>query len=104
MNMMGPYKRGLFELVPWALLKPVFWILHSIAAYKALWQLITRPHYWEKTEHGTSRFAAPHADEGGHQDAAPPEEPVADTDPEANLTPEEREERSAGERHRRMSW
>ena len=45
MNMMGPYKRGLFGLVPWALLKPLFWILHSIAAYKALWQLITRPHY-----------------------------------------------------------
>ncbi|MBD3753622.1 MAG: glycosyltransferase, partial [Micrococcales bacterium] len=27
MNMMGPYKRGLFGLVPWALLKPLFWIL-----------------------------------------------------------------------------
>ena len=24
----------------------------SIAAWKAVWQLITRPHYWEKTVHG----------------------------------------------------
>ena len=29
-------------------------MLHSIAGYKALKQLISNPHYWEKTEHGTS--------------------------------------------------
>ncbi|MBN9171577.1 MAG: glycosyltransferase, partial [Microbacterium sp.] len=56
LNMMGPYKRGTFWLVAWALLNPVYWILHSLAAYKALWQLITKPHYWEKTEHGLSEF------------------------------------------------
>ncbi len=52
LSMMGPYKRGTFRLIWWAMLNPVYWILHSIAAYKGLWQLITRPHYWEKTEHG----------------------------------------------------
>ena len=52
LSMMGPFKRGTFALVPWALLNPLYWILHSIASYKALWQLITKPHYWEKTEHG----------------------------------------------------
>ncbi len=52
LSMMGPYKRGTFHLVLWALLNPVYWLLHSIAAYKGLWQLITNPHYWEKTEHG----------------------------------------------------
>ncbi|MFN4000790.1 glycosyltransferase family 2 protein [Microcella sp.] len=52
LSMMGPYKRGTFHLVLWALLNPVYWLLHSIAAYKGLWQLITKPHYWEKTEHG----------------------------------------------------
>ena len=56
LNMMGPYKRGTFWLVAWALLNPVYWLLHSVAAYKALWQLITKPHYWEKTEHGLSDF------------------------------------------------
>lgn len=52
LSMMGPYKRGTFHLVLWALLNPLYWLLHSIAAYKGLWQLITKPHYWEKTEHG----------------------------------------------------
>lgn len=56
LNMMGPYKRGSFWLVGWAMLNPVYWLLHSIASYKALWQLITRPHYWQKTEHGLSTF------------------------------------------------
>ncbi|MEP2829750.1 hypothetical protein [Parvibaculum sp.] len=33
---------------------PFYWLLISIAAYKALWQLITKPFHWEKTEHGIS--------------------------------------------------
>jgi cellulose synthase/poly-beta-1,6-N-acetylglucosamine synthase-like glycosyltransferase len=56
--MMGAFKRGRYELVGWALLNPLYWILHSVAAYKALWQLATRPHYWEKTAHGISSLAA----------------------------------------------
>ncbi len=56
LNMMGPYKRGTFWLVGWAMLNPVYWILHSAASYKALWQLVTKPHYWQKTEHGLSTF------------------------------------------------
>lgn len=35
---------------------PVYWILHSLACLKALWQLVFRPHYWEKTQHGQSRI------------------------------------------------
>ncbi len=35
---------------------PVYWVLHSIASFKALWQLIFRPHYWEKTAHGVTRM------------------------------------------------
>ncbi|WP_344752120.1 glycosyltransferase [Gryllotalpicola koreensis] len=58
-NMMGPFKRGRYYLVPWAILNPLYWVLHSIAAYKAVWQLITRPHYWEKTEHGLTTYARP---------------------------------------------
>lgn len=55
LSMMGPYKRGSFHLVLWALLNPVYWLLHSWASYKGLWQLITKPHYWEKTEHGLTK-------------------------------------------------
>lgn len=68
LNMMGPYKRGSFWLVGWALLNPVYWLLHSVASYKALWQLVTRPHYWEKTEHGLSTYEHP----GGAEGAAAP--------------------------------
>lgn len=52
LSMMGPFKRGTFDLILWALRNPVYWILHSIASYKALWQLLFKPHYWEKTDHG----------------------------------------------------
>lgn len=35
-----------------ALLVPGYWVLQSIAAFKALYQLFFRPFYWEKTVHG----------------------------------------------------
>ncbi len=37
---------------------PFYWLLHSIASYKALIQLITKPHYWEKTNHGVTKLGA----------------------------------------------
>jgi glycosyltransferase XagB len=57
-SMMGAFLRKRYGLVVWALLNPVYWLLHSVASYKALWQLITRPHYWEKTTHGISALSA----------------------------------------------
>jgi cellulose synthase/poly-beta-1,6-N-acetylglucosamine synthase-like glycosyltransferase len=53
-SMMGAFRRRRYRLVPWALLNPVYWLLHALAAYKGLWQLIVKPHYWEKTDHGLS--------------------------------------------------
>ncbi|WP_260405613.1 glycosyltransferase family 2 protein [Paenibacillus sp. 598K] len=41
-----------YRLVKYALLTPLYWMMMSIAAYKAAWQLITKPFYWEKTTHG----------------------------------------------------
>jgi cellulose synthase/poly-beta-1,6-N-acetylglucosamine synthase-like glycosyltransferase len=35
-----------------ALLAPFYWILQSIASVKAIYQLIFRPFFWEKTVHG----------------------------------------------------
>lgn len=37
---------------------PLYWLLMSLAAWRALWQLGRDPHLWEKTEHGLTRFAA----------------------------------------------
>ena len=33
---------------------PFYWPLASIAAYRALFELIFRPHHWAKTDHGSS--------------------------------------------------
>lgn len=35
-----------------ALMLPSYWVLQTIAAIKAIYQLIFRPSYWEKTVHG----------------------------------------------------
>ena len=35
---------------------PFYWLLMSGAAWLALWQFITAPFHWNKTEHGLSRF------------------------------------------------
>lgn len=35
---------------------PFYWLLHSLAAARALWQLVFRPHYWDKTTHGMTRL------------------------------------------------
>lgn len=55
-NMLGAFKRGNFRLMPYALSSPAYWVLMSVAGYKAVWQLIHNPFYWEKTTHGLSRF------------------------------------------------
>jgi glycosyltransferase XagB len=55
-NMIAVARRNLWEQLAWTALSPIYWTLMSIAPWKALLQLITRPSYWEKTEHG---FTAP---------------------------------------------
>jgi hypothetical protein len=35
-----------------AVLVPLYWIMMSIAATKAAWQLVVTPSFWEKTVHG----------------------------------------------------
>ncbi len=54
-NMMAVFKRRYYELILFSALNPVYWLMHSIAAYKGLWQLIYKPFYWEKTNHGLSK-------------------------------------------------
>ncbi len=52
LNAAGAAHRGDHHLVKYALLSPVYWGLMSLAAWKGALQLITKPHYWEKTIHG----------------------------------------------------
>jgi hypothetical protein len=52
-------RRGRRRLAAHALLMPVYWLAISYAAYRALWQLIWAPYYWEKTEHAARGAEAP---------------------------------------------
>lgn len=52
LNAAGSMRRGYFDLVKFALFSPVYWALMSWAAWKGAIQLVTNPHYWEKTIHG----------------------------------------------------
>ena len=63
-------RRKQYQLVKWTLLIPLYWIMASIAATMAFVQLITKPHYWEKTVHGLHLAHQQHDDEVTWQDAA----------------------------------
>ncbi|MDB5285766.1 MAG: glycosyl transferase [Mucilaginibacter sp.] len=54
-NMMAVFKRRYYELILFAVANPIYWLMHSVAAYKGLYQLIVKPFYWEKTNHGLSK-------------------------------------------------
>jgi cellulose synthase/poly-beta-1,6-N-acetylglucosamine synthase-like glycosyltransferase len=55
----APKRRDWTGITPYAFTVTFYWALISIAAWRGLWQLITRPFYWEKTAHGLSRFEQP---------------------------------------------
>lgn len=50
--MVGCAKRRYFSLIKYMPLLPFYWFLSSIAALVAFYQLVRRPYFWEKTEHG----------------------------------------------------
>ena len=61
--LLGSARRGNYDLIKYGLLAPLYWLMMSAAAGKALTQLIRNPHYWEKTKHGL------HLDAGADQTA-----------------------------------
>jgi hypothetical protein len=44
-------KQSMREHVKMLLSLPIYWIFLSRAAWRAVWQLIFKPHLWEKTPH-----------------------------------------------------
>ena len=44
-------RRGWPHLAKHALIVPVYWLMISFAAYRALYQFASAPYFWEKTEH-----------------------------------------------------
>jgi glycosyltransferase XagB len=47
-------RRGVRRLIPELPFIPLYWLMISVACYRAVYQLIMAPHLWEKTEHGVS--------------------------------------------------
>jgi cellulose synthase/poly-beta-1,6-N-acetylglucosamine synthase-like glycosyltransferase len=58
LTMLAPIHRRWLELIPYSLTVFGYWVLMSIAAYKALYQLLRDPFFWEKTHHGVSQYSA----------------------------------------------
>ncbi|HEU5016712.1 MAG TPA: glycosyltransferase family 2 protein [Pseudolabrys sp.] len=52
---LGLQRRGLQQTAWVLLLIPVHWVLLSLAAWRALYQLVVAPHLWEKTPHGFAK-------------------------------------------------
>ena len=45
-----------YEDIIFSFLQPIYWLLHSIAAYIAIFDTIRRPYHWNKTQHGINRY------------------------------------------------
>lgn len=55
------------HLWPAALLTPLYWLLQAVAAVKAIYQLVFRPFFWEKTVHGLTQPHIPSPSAGGRR-------------------------------------
>ena len=51
-NVFAAIRRRYWNMLFYAFLSPLYWVLISLAAWKGFLQLFTRPFYWEKTKHG----------------------------------------------------
>jgi cellulose synthase/poly-beta-1,6-N-acetylglucosamine synthase-like glycosyltransferase len=63
----GLLKREHYSFVSLMFLSPLYWVLQSIAAWKALYQLLAKPHYWEKTAHSLATLPMEEVDNGDAQ-------------------------------------
>ena len=72
LNVLGAVRCDGWRSAPFALLNPLYWVLHSIAAWRALDQLIRKPFFWEKTPHGLQGSQPAPAAEDTIETEAPP--------------------------------
>ncbi len=48
-------RRGLYRLLPLVPMLPFYYVLVSMAAWRAVWELLRHPFRWNKTDHGRAR-------------------------------------------------
>jgi cellulose synthase/poly-beta-1,6-N-acetylglucosamine synthase-like glycosyltransferase len=54
---MGPYvMKKNYTSIPLAFIIPIYWMLISVGDWRGTIQLVTKPFYWEKTQHGLSHL------------------------------------------------
>lgn len=51
-NAVAAVRTRQFQAVRYAVFLPIYWALATLATYRAVLQLVTSPHRWEKTQHG----------------------------------------------------
>lgn len=59
LNMVAAVRDRGWGWAPFAVLNPLYWVLHSWASWRALVQLVRNPFYWEKTPHGLEADGPP---------------------------------------------
>ncbi|MEM1352953.1 MAG: glycosyl transferase, partial [Pseudomonadota bacterium] len=52
-------RRSHRHLIPFVPTMGVYFTLATLAAYKALWEILRAPYFWDKTQHGVSRQTDP---------------------------------------------
>ena len=55
--MSGLWHQRAWSLLPQQLLLPAYWLLHTLAAVRAVHELIVDPMHWAKTTHGVTRLS-----------------------------------------------
>ncbi len=55
LGVIGLSRRGLLGSAWYLVLLPFYWLLLSVAAWRAVFQLVRQPYRWEKTAHGLAR-------------------------------------------------
>jgi hypothetical protein len=56
-------RRGSSGLLIWVPTLPFYWTLGAIAAWKAVFEMVWAPYYWDKITHGLSRVFRQAAEE-----------------------------------------
>ena len=51
------WRRGALGLLGWVVTLPIYWTMGAAAAWKAIIEVFWAPFYWDKTQHGVSRFS-----------------------------------------------
>ncbi len=65
------YRRRCLRLILWLPLLPIYWSFGALAAWKALFEVVVAPYFWEKTNHGVTRFCPDGGDAAAHSGIKP---------------------------------